>query len=53
LEFGGGVDVNAWPWLGFRGESRDVCTGARRFSIPTPGPSVDNVVVSGGLVRRF
>ena len=53
LEFGGGVDVRAWPWLGFRGEIRDVYTGARRFSIPTPGASVHNVVGSGGLVLRF
>jgi opacity protein-like surface antigen len=53
LGFGGGIDVKAWPWLGFRGEIRDVYTGARRFSIPTPSPSVHNVVVSGGLVLRF
>jgi len=53
LEFGGGVDVKTWPWLGFRGEIRDVYTGSRRFSIPTPGPSVQNVVISGGLVLRF
>jgi opacity protein-like surface antigen len=53
LGFGGGIDVKAWPWLGFRGEIRDVYTSARRFSIPTPSPSVHNVVVSGGLVLRF
>jgi opacity protein-like surface antigen len=53
LEFGGGIDVKTWPWLGFRGEIRDVYTGSRRFSTPTPGPSVQNVVVSGGLVLRF
>ena len=35
-----------WSWLGFRGEIRDVHTGARRFSIPTPGPPVQNVVAS-------
>jgi hypothetical protein len=33
--FGGGVDVRAVRWLGFRGELRDVYTGARSFSIPT------------------
>jgi len=53
LEFGGGIDVTTWRWLGFRGEIRDVYTGARRFSIPTPGLSVHNVVTSGGLVLRF
>jgi len=53
FEFGGGVDVRGFGWLGFRGEVRDIYTGARNFSIPTPGPKVHNVVVSGGLVVRF
>ena len=50
---GGGVDVRALGWLGFRAEMRDVITGARRFSISTPGPMVHNVVPSVGLVLRF
>jgi hypothetical protein len=53
VQFGGGVDVSALNWLGFRGEVRDVFTGARSFSIPTPAPRVHNVVASGGLVIRF
>ena len=53
LQVGGGVDVRGFGWLGFRGELRDVYTGARAFSIPTPGPNVHNVVGSGGLVVRF
>ena len=53
VQFGGGITVRAWPRLGVRGEIRDVYTGARRFSIPTPGPRVHNVVVSGGLVLLF
>jgi len=53
LQFGGGVEVRAWRWLGFRGEVRDVYTGARDFSIRTPHNHVHNVVVSGGLVLRF
>jgi hypothetical protein len=53
LQFGGGFDVKALKWLGFRGEVRDVFTGARNFSIATPGPRVHNVVASGGLVIRF
>lgn len=53
LQFGGGVDVRGFGWLGFRGEVRDVYTGARIFSLPTPGPRVHNVVASGGLVVRF
>jgi hypothetical protein len=53
LEFGAGVDVRGFGWLGFRGEVRDVYTGARNFSIQTPGPRVHNVIGSGGLVVRF
>ena len=53
IGFGGGVDVRGIGWLGFRGEVRDVYTGARRFSIATPGRRVHNVVASGGLVVRF
>jgi len=53
LELGGGVDVRGFGWLGFRGEVRDIYTGARNFSIPTPAPKVHNVVASGGLVVRF
>jgi hypothetical protein len=53
LQFGGGIDVRGFGWLGFRGELRDVYTGARRFSIGTPGGRVHNVIGSGGLVVRF
>ena len=53
IQFGGGVDVRALGWLGFRAEVRDVYTGARNFSIATPGARVHNVVGSGGLVVRF
>lgn len=53
LEYGGGVDVRGFGWLGFRGEVRDIYTGARNFSLPTPAPKVHNVVASGGLTVRF
>lgn len=53
FQFGGGVDVRALRWLAFRAEIRDLCTGARAFSIATPGGRVHNVVTSGGLVLRF
>src|SRR5262249_47398290 len=49
VEFGGGIEVRSFGWLGFRGELRDVYTGARNFSIPVPGPRVHNVIGSGGL----
>ena len=53
FQFGGGIDVRGFGWLGFRGELRDVYTGSRNFSLPTPGPRVHNVIGSGGLVIRF
>lgn len=53
VSFGGGVDVRSGSWLGLRGEVRDVVTGARRFSIPTAGASVHNIVTTLGLVIRF
>ena len=52
VSFGGGVDVRSGSWLGLRGEVRDVITGARRFSIPTPGGRVHNLVTTVGLVIR-
>src|SRR5207245_10041264 len=53
LQFGGGVDVRGFGWLGFRGELRDIFTGARNFSLATPGLRVHNVILSGGLVVRL
>jgi hypothetical protein len=53
FQFGGGIEVRGFGWLGFRGELRDVYTGTRNFSIAAPGPRVHNVVGSGGLVVRF
>ncbi|MEP7303879.1 MAG: outer membrane beta-barrel protein [Acidobacteriota bacterium] len=53
LAVGAGVDVGARRWLAFRGEIREMYTGARHFSIVTPPGDVHNVVVSGGFVLRF
>ena len=53
VEFGGGADIRVLSWFAFRGELRDVYTGARNFSIDGPRPPVHNVIVSGGLVFRF
>jgi hypothetical protein len=47
------VDVRGLRWLGFRGEVRDIYTGARNFSLTTPRPMVHNVVGSSGLVLGF
>ena len=53
ISVGGGVDIKSGSWLGLRGEVRDVIMGARRFSIPTPGERVNNVVTTLGVVVRF
>jgi hypothetical protein len=53
IQFGGGVDVRALQWLAFRGEVRDINTGARQFSIPTPHERVHNVIVSVGFLVGF
>ena len=53
IQFGAGIDIAALRRLGFRFEVRDLFTGARVFSIATPGARVHNVVGSGGLVLRF
>ena len=53
IQFGAGIDIAALRRLGFRFEVRDLYTGARIFSIATPGSRVHNVVGSGGLVLRF
>lgn len=50
--FGGGVDVQVWPWLGLRGEVRDFVTPTSRLNTPLTGPQ-HNVVVSGGFVLRL
>ena len=53
IQFGAGIDIAALRRLGFRFEVRDLFTGARVFSLATPGARVHNVVGSGGLVLRF
>ena len=50
---GGGVEARGVGWLGLRAEIRDVITGPRNFSVPTPRPTVHNVAFSGGMVVRF
>lgn len=53
VSFGGGVDVRTGSWLGLRGEVREVISGARRFSIATPGERAHQVVVTLGFVIRL
>jgi opacity protein-like surface antigen len=53
LQVGAGVNIRGSNWLGLRGEVRDVWTGPRNFSVPTPKERVHNVIASVGIVLFF
>jgi hypothetical protein len=53
LDFGGGVDVPFWRWLGLRGEIRDFYTGSPAYNFPVAGGGQHNVVLGGGFVIRW
>ena len=54
LQFGGGVDVRFWKWIGLRGEVRDFYTGSPAFNLPAgPRGGQHNIVVGGGFVIRW
>ncbi len=53
IQWGGGIDVQLAGALGARAEVRDLWTGARNFSVATPGGRVHNVVTAAGLVLTF
>lgn len=54
FQFGGGVDVKFWRWIGLRAEVRDFYTGSPSFNL-APGPSggQHNVVAGGGFVLKW
>jgi len=52
LQFGGGVDVPVWRWIGARFEVRDFYTCNPSFNIPVGGGQ-HNLVAGGGLVLNF
>lgn len=52
LQFGGGVDIRLWRFVGFRGDVRDFYTGAPIYNIGGGGGQ-HNVAVSGGIVLQF
>jgi hypothetical protein len=53
FDFGGGVDVKFWRWIGLRGEIRDFYTGRPTFNLPGLSSGQNNVVVGGGLVLKW
>ena len=53
LDFGGGVDLRFWRWIGLRAEVRDFYTGGPSFNTVTSRGPQHNVVAGGGLVLRL
>jgi opacity protein-like surface antigen len=52
FDFGGGVDVKFWRWIGLRGEIRDFYTGSPAFNTSLGGGQ-HNVVAGGGFVIKW
>jgi Outer membrane protein beta-barrel domain len=52
FDFGAGVDVKLWRFVGLRGEVRDFYSGNPSYNVPLQG-SQHNLVVGGGFVLRF
>ena len=53
FDYGGGVDVRFWRFVGLRGEVRDFYTGSPAYNLSTSLGGQHNVVVGGGIVLRF
>jgi len=53
LQYGGGLDVPVWNWIGVRGEVRDFYTGSPALNLAGLRGGVHNVVASVGFLLRF
>jgi hypothetical protein len=53
FNYGGGVDVRVFRYLGLRGEVRDFVSGNPSFSAPFLNNRQHNVLTSGGIVIHF
>lgn len=53
FDFGGGLDVKVWRFLGIRGEVRDFYTGSPSLNSLVSGNGQHNVVAGGGFVLAF
>jgi len=53
FDFGGGVDVKFWRFVGLRAEVRDFYTGSPAYNTSAIGGGQHHVVAGGGLVLRF
>jgi hypothetical protein len=53
LDFGGGVDLALWKFIGLRAEVRDLYAGAPAYKAASIKGAQHNVVMGGGFVLRF
>jgi len=53
FDYGAGVDVKFWRFVGFRGEVRDFYTGGPSYNTRLISGGQHNVVAGGGLVLKF
>ncbi len=53
FDFGAGVDVKFWRFVGLRAEVRDFYAGSPAYNTRVIGGGQHNVVAGGGLVLRF
>jgi len=53
FQFGGGVDVRVWRWLGVRAQVRDFYSGVPHFNVDTGRTRQHNYLVGGGIVWHF
>jgi hypothetical protein len=52
FDYGGGVDIKFWRFVGLRGEVRDFYSGNPAYNVPLSGGQ-HNVVIGGGIVLKF
>lgn len=53
FDVGGGLDMKIAPFVGLRGEVRDMYSGSPRLSLAAIAGRQHNLMVEGGLVFRF
>jgi hypothetical protein len=53
FDIGGGLDLKLAPFVGLRGEVRDMYAGSPRLSLAAVTSHQHNLMVSGGIVLRF
>jgi hypothetical protein len=53
FDFGGGVDIKFWRWIGLRAEARDFYTGSPAYNISGLPGRQHNPVAGGGFVLKW